>query len=286
MRVLILAIAAVLVHFSAASATEWTGTLKRIGESGQINLGYRVSQPPMSFEDESGNPVGYSVDLCDRVATAVKQTLNRSDITVSYVPVTAENRFDAIVAGDIDLLCGATTKTLGRSERVGFTQLTFVTGGALLSRDDNRVVGIEALKGRRVGVVSNTTTIVALDDAISEMLVDAEIVPLASSSDGMRMLDAGEIDAFSADQVVLVGQVVSRNSGEQYYLAEELFSFEPFALALARGDADFRLVADRALSHLSRSGRIRAIYQKWFGSFKQSAPAALQALYQLSATPE
>ena len=38
--------------------------------------------------------------------------------------------FDAIESGKIDILCGATTKTLGRSERVGFTQLTFVTGAA------------------------------------------------------------------------------------------------------------------------------------------------------------
>jgi len=70
-----------------------------------------------------------------------------------------------------------------------------------------------------------------------------------------------------------------------YSLSSDLFSFEPFALALARGDADFQLVADRVLSQLNRSGGIVRIYGKWFGSFGKKPPAMLNALYQLNATP-
>lgn len=77
----------------------------------------------------------------------------------------------------------------------------------------------------------------------------------------MALLDKGEVDAFSSDQVVLIGQVIACDSGKQYFLSNELFSFEPFALAVARGDADFQLVADRALSQLNRSGQIVTIYQ-------------------------
>jgi ABC-type amino acid transport substrate-binding protein len=65
-----------------------------------------------------------------------------------------------------------------------------------------------------------------------------------------------------------------------------MFSFEPFALAVARDDADFRLVADRALSQLYRSGQIAGIYNRWFGRFAKKPPVALKALYQLHATPE
>jgi glutamate/aspartate transport system substrate-binding protein len=142
-------------------AGELTGTLKRVDETGRINLGFREAEPPMSFIDKNGAVVGYSIDLCDHIAAAVKKKLDRTDIAVSYVPVTAETRFDAIESGKIDILCGATTKTLGRSERVGFTQLTFVTGAALLSLDSAKVSNVAGLKGKRVAVVSNTTTIEA-----------------------------------------------------------------------------------------------------------------------------
>ncbi len=286
MRCLALGIVILLLQAPASFAGDWTGTLKRIDDSGEMNIGYREAEPPMSFVNDSGKPVGYSVDLCGHILAAVKQTLGREDIEARYVPVSAEDRFDAIETGKIDILCGATTKTLSRSERVTFTQLTFVTGASLLSLEATKVPTVAELKDKKVAVVSGTTTIEAIRRALKNMLISADVVPVPSAAEGMAMLDSGEVDAFSSDQVVLIGQVLSRDSGKRYSLSEELFSFEPFALALARGDADFKLVADRALSQLNRSGQIGMIYDTWFGRFAQEPPLVLKALYQLNATPE
>ncbi len=286
MRNLIVGVVLAFAPLSAAAAADLNGTLKRISDTGKINLGFREAEPPMSFLDKDGQPIGYSIDLCNYVAVAVKRQLDRPDITVNYVPVTAETRFTAIESGKIDLLCGATTKTLGRAERVGFTQLTFVTGASLLSLSAERVPGIMGLKGKRVAVVDNTTTITALKGALENSLVDAEVVPVSSASEGMSALEKAEVDAFSSDQVVLIGQVITSKDPKIFYLSEELFSFEPFALATARGDADFQLVADRALSELNRSGRIAQIYKRWFGRVAKNPPRVLKALYQLNSTPE
>ena len=267
-------------------AAELTETLKRINDSGEINLGYRVDQTPLSFDNGSNNPAGYSVDLCRRIAEAVKQKLARTDININYLPVSAESRFSAIESGKIDLLCGATTKTLSRSEIVGFTQQTFVTGGSLLSRKDAPVENLKSLAGKRVSVVESTTTIEALNAAIKALQLDVEVVATGSTKEAMDMLESKQVDAFASDQVILIGQVISRGGRDVYKLSSELFSFEPFALALSRGDADFQLVADRVLSELNRSGQIAQIYKKWFGSFGEKPPAALNALYQLNSTPE
>ncbi len=286
MRTLVLGLTLVCLQISASSASELTGTLKPINHRSQMNLGFRESEHPMSFRNRSGNAVGYSIDLCDHIVATVKQKLGRSDITVNYVPVTAENRFTAIETGSIDILCGATTKTLGRSERVGFTQLTFATGASLLSLSDAKVFGIADLKGKRVAVVANTTTIVALKEVLKDGLIDAKVVPVSSATAGMAAMDKGEVDAFSSDQIVLIGQVIVRQKKKKYYLSQELFSFEPFALAIQRGDADFQLVADSALSRLNRNGQIFTLYQKWFGRFAIKPSIVLKALYQLNATPE
>ena len=286
MRTLVLGLALVCFQISASTASELTGTLKRINDRSQMNLGFREVEPPMSFRDQSGKAIGYSIDLCDHIVAAVKQKLGRSDITVNYLPVTAKNRFTAIETGSIDILCGATTKTLGRSERVGFTQLTFVTGASLLSLSKAKVLNIAALKGKRVAVVANTTTIEALKRVLKGGLIDAKVVPVSSATAGMAALDKGEVDAFSSDQIVLIGQIIVRKKKKHYYLSKELFSFEPFALTIQRGDADFRLVADSALSQLSRTGQIVLIYRKWFGRFNLKPPMVLKALYQLNATPK
>ena len=284
-RKLIFVCALVCLSISANATVELTQTLKRINDAGEINLGYRVDQTPMSFDQGGNKPAGYSVELCNHIAAAVKNKLDRSNIRVNYVPVTAENRFEAIQSGKIDILCGATTKTLSRSEIVGFTQLTFVTGGSLLSLKDAVVESVKGLEGKRVAVVSNTTTIESLSGAVASLAIDVELVPVGSTNEGMVMLEQGQIDAFAADQVVLIGQVISRGGRKLYALSDELFSFEPFALAVPRGDADFQLVADQVLSQLNRSGKIVGIYKKWFGSFGEEPPAALKALYQLNSTP-
>lgn len=287
MRNLVLGLAIACLQITTGVAAEPTGTLKRINDTGRINIGYREAEPPMSFRDDAGKAVGYSVDLCDRIAAAVKQKLGRSDITTNYVPVTAKTRFTAIESGEIDILCGATTKTLSRSARIGFTQLTFVTGAALLGLKESNVSTVADLKGKRVAVVDNTTTIEALEAVLENRLIDAEVVPVKSASEGMAALDAGKVHAFSSDQVVLIGQVITqKDKTKQYKLSRELFSFEPFALGIRRGDAEFQLVADSALSRLNRTNQIVAIYKKWFGPFAKSPPAALKALYQLNATPE
>ena len=284
-RKLVLGCALVCLPISANANFELTQTLKRINDSAEINLGYRKDQTPMSFDQGSNKPAGYSVELCNRIAAAVKKKLGRSDIKVNYVPVTAESRFGAIQSGKIDILCGATTKTLSRSEIVGFTQLTFVTGGAFLSRKDAVVESVKGLEGKKVAVVSNTTTIKSLNSTVDRLAINVEVVPVGSTSEGMVMLDRGQIDAFAADQVVLIGQVISRGGRKLYALSSELFSFEPFALAVPRGDADFQLVADRVLSRLNRSGEIIEIYKKWFGSFGEKPPTGLKALFQLNSTP-
>ena len=270
----------------SASAAELSGTLQRIDETGTITLGYRSTTPPMAFLDGSGAPVGYSMDLCAAVAEETSTVLGRTDLSVAYVPVTAANRFDALAAGEIDILCGATTRTLARQDVVDFTQLTFVTGAGLMGTEDGVVDDLANFEGKRIAAVADTTTIDVVRQALDDAGVGAEVVGVSALGDGIDMMKRGEVAAVAADQVVLIGQIIVRNEGTGYYLSKDLLSFEPFALAVAKGDADFKLVADRALSRLSRTGEISEIYSRWFGRFSKAPPELLQALYKLGATPE
>ena len=168
-----------------------SGTLERIESSGKMRIGYRQSEPPMSFAENGGDPVGYTIDICMRIATAVKEKLGRSDITLDFVPVTAADRFTALTDDQIDILCGSTTKTLSRSELVDFTQLTFVTGAALLSLDEARVESVLDLQGKKVGVVHDTTTIDVLEKVLKDGLIEAEIVSVDSAADAVHALREG-----------------------------------------------------------------------------------------------
>jgi ABC-type amino acid transport substrate-binding protein len=276
-----------LIAFFASplSAQELTGTLQQIKESGQIRIGYRVSEPPMSFLDKDGKPAGYSIDICKGIVTEVENKIDK-DVKIEYVPVTADDRFKALGDNEIDILCGSTTKTLSRSEIVDFTQLTFVTGASLMTLKDNKTLDSSDFNGTKIGVVKATTTAVALKKLIQDTSTNAEIVFFNSAKEGIEALRQKKIDAFSSDQIVLIGLALKENDPMNFAIKSNVFSFEPFALAVRRNDADFRLVADRVISELYRSGRIIKIYDKWIGKFTRKRLPIFDAMVKLNATPE
>ena len=273
----------IVLFGSPLSAQELTGTLGQIKKTGKIRIGYRESHPPMSFLDNNRKPSGYSIDLCDSIADRVEKKLG-ADVKVEYVPVTAEGRFDALTDNKIDILCGATTKTLSRSEIVDFTQLTFVTGASLMTLKDNQVRET-GFTGKKIGVLKATTTEVALKGLLKDTSTDAKVVLFNSAEEGMDALRKKRIDAYSADQIVLVG-IVIKEKDPNLVIDTNVFSFEPFALAVRRNDADFRLVADREISDLCRSKKILELYDKWVGKFTGQRIPIFNAMIQLNSIPE
>ncbi len=270
---------------SPLSAQEFKGTLQQIKKSGQIRIGYRLSEPPMSFLDKDSNPTGYSIDICKGIVTEVENKLDM-DVKVEYVPVTADGRFKALGDNKIDILCGSTTKTLSRSELVDFTQLTFVTGASLMTLKDNKTLDSAGFDGTKIGVVKATTTALALKKLIQETSTNAEVVLFNSAKESIEALRQKKIDAFSSDQIVLIGLALKEHDPMNFVIKSDVFSFEPFALAVRRNDADFRLVADRVISELYRSGKILEIYDKWIGKFTRKRPPIFDAMVKLNATPE
>jgi glutamate/aspartate transport system substrate-binding protein len=281
-----LAIILLIVFFaSPLFAQELTGTLQQIKKSGQIRIGYRTAQPPMSFLGKNGTPTGYSIDLCKDIVAKVETKIG-ADVKVEYVPVTAEERFNALADNKIDILCGSTTKTLSRGELVDFTQLTFVTGASLMTLRNNKQPDSTGFAGKKIGVVNDTTTAVALKMLIQETSPDTKIVLFNSTKEGINALRKKKIDAFSSDQIVLIG-IISKEKGPMNFVIDpNVFSFEPFALAVRRNDSDFRLVADRVISDLFRSKKILPIYNKWIGDVTGGRLPIFDAMIRLNSTPE
>jgi glutamate/aspartate transport system substrate-binding protein len=94
------------------------------------------------------------------------------------------------------------------------------------------------------------------------------------------------VDAFASDQVVLIGQILQSTDPRAFSLTPDLFSYEPYGLVVRRNDADFRLVADRALAQLYRSGQIEELFDRWFGQAGMQPTPVLRAMYLLQALPE
>ena len=286
MKYVITLLSLITVLFSGVSFAGDSSTLKQIKETEIIRIGYRQDEPPMSFLNKNKQPVGYSIDLCLHIVNDVKIKLKNPNIATKFVPVTASNRFKALENNEIDILCGSTTKTLSRSELVDFTQLTFITGADILSLKTSHIKEISDLKGKKVAVVKDTTTANSLRNALEKVDSDAEIITVDSADVGMEAVLNGEVDAFSSDQIVLMGLILTNEDVEKLTLTGKIFSQEPFALAVRRNDSDFRLIANRTLSRLNRSRKIGLIYRAWFSPIVTKIPPLHEAMYILNSTPE
>ena len=275
------------VFASQATAQELTGTLKRVAESGEFRIGYVPDAPPMSYDGEDGKPTGYSIALCRNIANTVKTAVGLEELKLSYVPlILPEDRINAVVNHTVDIECGATTITLSRREQVDFTLMTFITGGAVLSRVGDSINSVADLSEKTVAVIRGTTT----HDAIRNYIINNDfkitLRMITSHIEGIELLDAGKVDGYASDRTMLVGQVVRSEDRSRYSISRDVFSFEPYALMLARGDTDFRLVADRALAKLYSTARIRRLYHDWIGRYGEPMTPVLEAMYEFQAVGE
>ena len=181
------------------------GRLKKIHETKTISVAYRTDALPFSYEDSDKKPAGYTVDLCRSVIGVIERQIGVSPLQVKWVPVTTQNRFSAISSGQADMECGASTVTLGRMREVSFSTLTFLDGTGLLVRSSTPGTSLLDLAGKKIGVISGTSNERALTAALRAKVVTATVVPVTTREDGLAQLEAGTIDAFASDRVLLLG---------------------------------------------------------------------------------
>jgi ABC-type amino acid transport substrate-binding protein len=276
---------AALVLSGPAWGQELDGTLKKIKTSNSFTIGYREAAPPFSFPGPDRRPVGYSIDLCMHIASAIERQLGMTNLKLEFVPLTADNRIQMVTQGKVDIECGTTTTTLSRQEQVDFSLMTFVDGGSLLTKSDANLRGVADLAGKRIAVIPGTTTETALSKFLKAEFLTVELVRVKDHLAGLAAIEKGQADAFASDRGTLIGIAVTSKDPTRFGLANVLFSYEPYGLMMRRNDASFRLAVNRALAGLYRSGDIAPIYERWFGAFGKPSPA-IQAMYLLNGLPE
>jgi ABC-type amino acid transport substrate-binding protein len=277
-----LKIAALLLVGAATQAA--AGVLDRVRETGELRIAFRADAQPFSFKDARGEAAGYSVALCKAVAREAAAEIGRGELKLVAVEVSADDRLGAVPEGKADLLCEATTVTFARRAGMDFSLLTFATGATLLYPVDG-VSSFEQLAGKKVGVLAGSTTEAGLRQALTEAGIAAEVVAVASHTDGTERLASGEFAAYFGDGAILLYHLMQSPFRDRLRLSDKVLSFEPYALGLPKGDDAFRLVVDRALARLSRTGGIARLFEASFGAGAKPSDL-VRAMWILNSIPE
>ncbi|MCY4755825.1 amino acid ABC transporter substrate-binding protein [Pelomonas aquatica] len=238
--------------------------LDRIQSSGRIVLAHRESSVPFSYLLPDGRPVGYAVDLCLKLAEAVRQRLKLKTLSPQFLLVTPANRLQMVAEGKADLECGSTTNNAERRQQVAFTVPHYITGARYLVRADSGIGDLVQFEGKTLVSTKGTTPLKSITQANGERALHINIVEAPDHAKAMEMLAAGQADGFVMDDVLLYGMVAARPDAARFRVVGKLLTIEPLAIVLPKNDPEFKAIVDDEMKRLIASHEANAIYERWF----------------------
>lgn len=255
-----------LVAVSSVSAQDLTGRLKKIKDTGTLTLGFRDSSIPFSYLDDNQKSIGYSMDICYKIADAVKAHLKLSKLNVALSPVTSASRIPLIANGTVDLSCGSATNNIERQRQVSFAPTTFVTATRFAAKKSSKLSDLADFKGKTVVSTAGTSNLKWLTEANGKDKLDMKIIPAKDHAEAFLMVESGRAAAFFMDDILLYGLVANSKSPDQWMVSSKAYTVEPYGIIEPKDDPAFKKVADDAVVALMKSGELEKLYQKWFNS--------------------
>ncbi|EKZ96579.1 glutamate and aspartate ABC transporter periplasmic-binding protein [Cupriavidus sp. HMR-1] len=247
----------------AQDATVLSGTLKKARDTGTLVIGYRESSLPFSYLNQASRPIGYSIDICTDIVQAASEEVGR-ELAVKWVPVTSENRFEAITSGRIDLECGSTTRNAERMQTVAFSPVIFIAGTKLMVPRASPIKSFRDLKGKTVVVTAGTTNEQAVAQLSKRFDLNINLIRVRDHADAFAVLSRGGADAYAGDDVLLYGFLAHYGAGKKFIITRDFISYDPYGIMLRKNDPQFATLVGKAVRDVITSGDMERLYKQWF----------------------
>ena len=232
---------------------------KKIEDAGTIVIGVDDEFPPMGFRDESGNIVGFDIDL----ANAVAEKLN---IKADIRKINWDAKEMELSTGKIDMIWNGFTITPEREEKVLFSKPYLKSGQVIIVMKDSPIKTKADLAGKTVGLQNESTSENALksDEATYNSIGEDNIKKYLTNVEAFLDLEIGRVDAVIVDEVVAKYQA-TKSDGKMVVL-EDSFAEESYGIGFRKEDKALCDKVQEALDGLVEDGTAKTISEKWFGS--------------------
>lgn len=207
------------------------------------------------YSVEEGRITGFDIDLAQAITDKITDGKGRAE----FVEVTSKTRIPLLKNENIDAIIATMTINEERAQQVDFSKVYFNGGQNLLVAQDSAIHSIEDLTADH--------TVIAIKGSSSsqnfrQLKPDVQVVELENYSEGFVALQAGQGDALTTDNAILLGMIENNPS---YRLAGENFTVEPYGIAIDKSQKEFLNLVNEALTELVHSGEYSDIYHQWFG---------------------
>lgn len=229
--------------------------LTQVLDRGTLVAGVRDSSPPFGYTDDSGNLVGFEVDLVTELADAL-------GVEVELVAVTADTRIPLLTQGRVDLLAATLSHYWDRDEVIDFSIGYFWSPNVVMVAADSGLTALADLADKTVGTAAGAGTIEELPLVVPGVQVES----FQNYQDAFLALQQGVVDGVATDLPVLAGIRSQTDDPEAWTFIEEQYGASEFGIGLAQNDSAWRDRINVELQKMWLDGRWDAIFEKWLGS--------------------
>ncbi|MBC9875773.1 amino acid ABC transporter substrate-binding protein [Bradyrhizobium sp. INPA01-394B] len=253
---------------SCEAMAQGVGRLDKIRETGAITLGYPETSVPFAYLDANQKPIGYTVEICERVVQAIKTALKLPKLEVRYNPITSATRLQLLANGTIDLECGNTTNNLERQKLVSFSPTIFVAQVVLVARKDGRVDVNDpaSFRGKAIAAQAGGQTFKVITLINAKNNLGITVVPAKDTAETFLMLSSGRAAGTANDDGLAYATVASSRTPDDFLIGSKSLEMAPYGIVEPKDDPAFKTIVDDAVIDLIKSGQIAALYDKYFNS--------------------
>jgi len=205
-------------------------------------------------DPKDGQVKGFDIDLARAIT---KQILGHSN-KLEFKAVTASSRIPSLQNSEVDFVIATMTITEERKKLVDFSDIYFEVGQSLLVAKDSNISGLDDLKGKNVIVLKNSTSA----KNIRQLAPEAHVLEYENYKEAFKALQAKVGEVLSTDNSILLGM---QRENPNFKLVGGVFTYEPYGIAVQKGDYLMLAAVNYALKNLRASGKYQEIYQHWFG---------------------
>ena len=218
----------------AVSQVASAATLDDVKARGELKCGISGGVPGFSAPNDAGRMVGIDAAVCDAVAAAVLGDASK----VTYIPLTAKERFTALSSGEVDVLSRNTTHTLTREASLGlnFTYYNYIDGQGFMVKKDSGIKSALELNGASICVQAGTTTELNMADYFRNNKMDFTPVGYETSTQTREGFEGGACDVLTSDKSQLAALRTEMKDPNGAVLLPETISKEPLGPVVRQGD--------------------------------------------------
>ena len=231
-------------------------TMARLAEAGTMTVGTKFDQPLFGLVGPDGTPVGFDVEI----AKIIAGELGIAPDKIEWTETVSANRETFIEEERVDIVVATYTINDDRKQVIDFAGPYYLAGQSLMVRADDDSIKSEAdLSGKIVCSAEGSTPA----KNIEENFPDAELRTFSQYTDCLDPLRNGQVDVLTTDNVILAGYVAE--SPDDFKLAGEQFTEEPYGIGLKKDDTDFRNFVNDTLEAAYEDGRWDAAWEATAG---------------------